>query len=421
MASTLRVVIVNNFSGPRVGRYGLRALPLLRGLIARGAKVAVVAAAGSGFAHDALNAGAEVTAISMARFRAPQIMRAIKDTAWRINANVISGTGYFTNLLVRQAAPKGVVIVNTASRLPDIPMEYFGGRVEVSFRELIDKTKRHRNDAYVAISDAVADALQRQGVSAEEIFVIPNGIDADAFARAAIEYAGSGAPKFPGSDLKGRPLVFCAARTMDATKGVDVLAEAAVMLLRDWTDEQRGLSSVEGSAGGSAEGNAEGNADGGLDETPFIPAPNFRVAGSGPEKNVICDYIRGEGIGDRFDVMGFAPMIAPWYRACDIVVMPSRSEAAGVVALEAMALNKPVIASRVGGIPEVVLDGETGLLVEPDDPAALADALKQLLLNPARARALGEAGGRRVRHCFTEAQMVDAYVDLFTALTEGRA
>jgi glycosyltransferase involved in cell wall biosynthesis len=391
MSANLRVVIVNNFSGPNVGRYGLRALPLVKGLIARGAKVAVVAAAGSGFAHEAINAGADVTAISMSRFRAPQIIRAIKDTAWRINANVISGTGYFTNLLVRQAAPVSAVVVNTAARLPNLPLDYAGGRVEVSFRELIDKTNRHRNDAYVAISRAVADALVEQGVSPKKITVIPNGIDADAFAQAATDYAGSGAPKFPTPDLKDRPLVFCAARNMDSTKGVDVLADAAVEILRDWPQDSP------------------------------IPAPNFRIAGAGPEKNVLCDFVRGAHIKDRFDIMGFAPMIAPWYKACDLAVMPSRSEAVAVAALEAAALSKPVVASRVGGIPEVVEDGVTGLLVEPDDPAALAAAIRALLLDPNRARAMGEAAGTRVRADFTEQEMVDGYVNLFTALTEGRA
>ena len=118
--------------------------------------------------------------------------------------------------------------------------------------------------------------------------------------------------------------------------------------------------------------------------------------------------------------MGYAPLIAPWYAASDIVVMPSRAEAAAVVALEAMSLSKPVIASRVGGIPEVVIDGETGVLVEPDSPYELASAIRDLVIDPERARQLGEAGGKRVREHFTEKQMVDAYIDLFEKLTEGQ-
>lgn len=391
MPKNLRVVVVNNFSGPSVGRYGLRALPLIRGLVKAGARVAVVAAAGSGFAHAAIEAGAEVTPISMSRFRAPQIVQAIKNAAWRINANVISGTGYFTNLLVRQAAAPNVKVVNTAARMPNLPPEYAGGSLEASFREMIDTLKRERTDAYVAISHAVAEALIETGVPRDIVTVIPNGIDADAFEAASVELTGDGAGQIPVSTVrqKNRPLIFCAARNMDATKGIDVLAEAAALMLKDWPN---------------------GETDG---------KPHFFVAGSGPEKTIIEDYVRGEGIEKDFKILGYAPLVAPWYAASDIVIMPSRIEAAAVVALEAMALNKPVIASNVGGIPEVVLDGETGILVEPDNPAALAEQIKYLITQPELAKKMGDAGGARVREHFTEKQMVADYIDLFYKITEG--
>ena len=391
-AANLRVVIVNNFSGPSVGRYGLRALPLIRGLIGAGAKVAVVAAAGSGFAHAAIEAGADVTAISMSRYRAPQIIQAIRDAAWRTNANVISGTGYFTNLLVRQAAPATAAVVNTAARMPNMSAEYWGGSVEASIRELVDFVGRDRSDAHVAISQAVADGLVEMGVPADTVTVIPNGIDADAFAQAAVDFAGDMAGKLPSPDLESRPLVFCAARNMDTTKGIDTLAEAAAILLDEWPADAP------------------------------VPAPNFRVAGSGPEKDVIRQFVTGEpSLVDRFQIVGYAPLIAPWYRACTVAVMPSRVEAAAVVALEAMSLGKPVVATRVGGIPEVVVDGETGILVEPDDPRALADAIRRVLLDPSLAERFGSAGAQRVRTHFTETQMVDGYIDLFVRLTEGGA
>lgn len=259
----------------------------------------------------------------------------------------------------------------------------------MSFRDLVDMVRRERSDAYVAISQAVADALVERGVPEDIITVIPNGIDADAFAEAAVEFYGDGAAKMPTADLKERPLVFCAARNMDQSKGIDVFAEAASLMLKDWP--------------------AEAN----------IPAPNFRVAGSGPEKMVLEDFAKGEGIDDPFKVIGYAPLIAPWYKACDISVMPSRAEAAAVVALEAMSLGKPVVATRVGGIPEVVIDGETGILVDPDDPHELATAIRSLLLDPALAKRMGAAGALRVRNHFTEDHMVKAYIELFVRLTEG--
>jgi starch synthase len=74
---------------------------------------------------------------------------------------------------------------------------------------------------------------------------------------------------------------------------------------------------------------------------------------------------------------------------------PSLYEPLGIVNLEAMACETAVVASRVGGIPEVVADGQTGLLVPPDDPASLADALNTLVRDPGRARAMGRAGRER--------------------------
>jgi len=320
-----------------------------------------------------------VTAISMSRFRAPQIISAIREAAEAIDANIISGTGYFTNRLVRQAAPEGAKVVNTAARIPD-------SIFESSVKGLVDIVLRDTSDAYVAISQAVVDALIDAGVDPEKITLIPNGIDADAFAAAAVEYYGDGAGKMPTRDLAKRPMVFCAARNMDESKGIDVLVDAAVLILQRNPD------------------------------TPTYLRPNFCIAGSGPEKSVLADFVHAEALTGRIRLIGYAPLIAPWYKACDITVMPSRAEAAAVVALEAMALGKPVIASNLPSIAEVVVDGETGILIEPDDPELLARTIMDLLDDPERMKEMGEKGAERVREYFTEQKMIQSYLDLFERL-----
>lgn len=102
---------------------------------------------------------------------------------------------------------------------------------------------------------------------------------------------------------------------------------------------------------------------------------------------------------------------------CDLMVMPSRhpSESFGLAALEAMACAKPVVASAVGGLPELVGDGETGLLVPPEDPAALARALDLLVDDPAMRTRLGAAGRTKARQ-FTVRATADAYEALFADL-----
>ena len=82
----------------------------------------------------------------------------------------------------------------------------------------------------------------------------------------------------------------------------------------------------------------------------------------------------------------------PWYPGFDVLALPSRSEALGIAAIEAMLARLPVVASRVGGTPEVVVDGDTGILVPPDDQEALARAIRSLLAAPALRGRMGESG-----------------------------
>ena len=103
--------------------------------------------------------------------------------------------------------------------------------------------------------------------------------------------------------------------------------------------------------------------------------------------------------------------------ALDVAVLPSYREAQGLVILEAMALARPVVASNVGGIPEMIEDGVTGLLVPPRDPAALADAIVRLLTDHPLADTLARNGHRLVRERFCVERMVAAFEVLYD---EGR-
>ena len=99
---------------------------------------------------------------------------------------------------------------------------------------------------------------------------------------------------------------------------------------------------------------------------------------------------------------------------------PSLYEPLGIVNLEAMACGTAVVASRTGGIPEVVADGETGLLVEPDDPPALAEALNSLLRDPGRARAMGQAGRARAEAEFSWTTVATQTAALYESVIKAR-
>ena len=124
-----------------------------------------------------------------------------------------------------------------------------------------------------------------------------------------------------------------------------------------------------------------------------------------------------QGLTDKLTFLGRVDNSAAFLAACDVVVVPSLSEGMPLVPMEAMALGKPVVATRVGGTPEVVLDGETGLLVPPGDGAALALAIDTLLRDDEARRRMGSAGRERADRHFSTETLVARYVELFTKVT----
>jgi D-inositol-3-phosphate glycosyltransferase len=123
------------------------------------------------------------------------------------------------------------------------------------------------------------------------------------------------------------------------------------------------------------------------------------------------------GVADRLRFVAPQPhhILSSWYRAADLVIVPSRSESFGLVALEAAACGVPVVASAVGGLLNIVHDGVTGMLVDGRDPARYARAMAQLLDDPAGAAAMGTAASVRARRftwSFTAARLRRLYSDL---------
>jgi glycosyltransferase involved in cell wall biosynthesis len=129
-----------------------------------------------------------------------------------------------------------------------------------------------------------------------------------------------------------------------------------------------------------------------------IPDVRFRVVGDGPEGPRLRMLHERLRLGDTVTFAGdvSAATLAVEYVGADCFCLPSTQEGFGIVFLEAMTAGLPIVACRAAAVPEVIVDGETGMLVAPRDPAALAGALETVLCDPARAKALGAAGTRRV-------------------------
>lgn len=149
-----------------------------------------------------------------------------------------------------------------------------------------------------------------------------------------------------------------------------------------------------------------------------LPAARLLLIGDGPERPALEARATALGVAGRVHMTGNVDGVARWLMAADVLAAPSRNEGMGRALVEAMALGIPVVGSAVGGIPDVIADGESGRLVEPDAPAALAGALIALGRDPGLARKLGEAGQHRAERFSTtasEARMRAVYESVLKA------
>jgi glycosyltransferase involved in cell wall biosynthesis len=228
---------------------------------------------------------------------------------------------------------------------------------------------------YIAVSRAVANQLcESFGVPARKVQVIHNGI-------ACREFSGPPDPALRTALSRGtaRRIVLTVAR-LDQQKGHTVLFDA----IREFPDAL------------------------------------FVLAGDGPEKPVLEAKARELGIDDRVIFLGHRSDIRELLAACDLFVLPSQYEGLGLAVLEAMAAGRAVVATAVGGVPEVVVNGVTGVLVRPRDPSALAKAIHTLLADPLLAHKMGAAGRSRVQREFSSATMVERVTRIYEEILERR-
>lgn len=152
---------------------------------------------------------------------------------------------------------------------------------------------------------------------------------------------------------------------------------------------------------------------------------SFLIVGStsNPEeekqKEELENLIKRKGLSSKILFTGFFPDLNYLLSNIEVLVLPSLKEGVPAVILEAMAMKRPVVASNVGGIPEVVIDGGTGFLVEPKNPEAIAEKVIYLLKNPRIAKEMGEKGYQRIKENFTLEKMVKEYEKLYDNLLKN--
>jgi glycosyltransferase involved in cell wall biosynthesis len=153
-------------------------------------------------------------------------------------------------------------------------------------------------------------------------------------------------------------------------------------------------------------------------ETPSV---RLVLAGEGPERERLETLVSGLGLGPRVLFLGSRTDVPELLAASDVFVLPSLFEGSPLAVLEAMAAMKPVVATAIGGTDELIVDGESGLLVPPADPRALAAALRQLIADRRLGTRLGQNARERVEQRFSAAAMAERVSQVYEGLLRARA
>jgi glycosyltransferase involved in cell wall biosynthesis len=153
-----------------------------------------------------------------------------------------------------------------------------------------------------------------------------------------------------------------------------------------------------------------------IDAASRVPGVRFLLCGDGRHRPVLEARARDRGVADRVTFLGKRADVPAILARSSALCHPSHAEGLPNAVIEALAARRPVVATSVGGVPELVEPGWTGLLAPPGRPEALAGALRELLANPVRARAMGEAGRRSVERDYTVRRMAERHDALYEEL-----
>jgi glycosyltransferase involved in cell wall biosynthesis len=273
------------------------------------------------------------------------------------------------------AADRYLTLLARAAGVPHLVVtEHITGEAHSGGQKALKRDELRRADAVTAVTGAIVETLVRDyGIQRSRVRVVPNGADLPDEESEAIE-SKRWRDRYLSTPLK--PLWVVAGR-LEEQKGHDLLFEALGMILKQ-----------------------------GLDFT-------LVVAGDGSRRSWLEQQALSLRLAPRVQFVGQVEDVGGLLAAADAVLLPSRWEGLPLVLLEAMARARPIIATSVGGVPDVIQDGITGTLVPPGDAAALAAALEQLHRKADKAWRMGRTAADTVREHYTWHAVVEGFESVY--------
>jgi glycosyltransferase involved in cell wall biosynthesis len=314
--------------------------------------------------------GFEAVALTYDTPRLWSAVREILGHLERIDADILCCHGYKANVLGRIAARRYKIPVIAVSR------GWTAENLKVRLYERLDRFHLSWMDQVVCVSEAQAARVRRAGVRPERTRVIYNAIDPTRFHEPDARYRAKLLRYF----RQPRSYIIGAAGRLSPEKGFEVLVRAAERVLHQQ------------------------------------PSTGFVLFGEGPERARLQKQINAAGMGQSFALAGFRADLDRFLPHFDLLVLPSYTEGMPNVVLEAFAAGVPVVATAVGGTPEIIEDGVSGYLVPAGDGETMADRILQALDDPDALPDMGRKGRMSVQEKFGFATQAELYRELFEQL-----
>jgi glycosyltransferase involved in cell wall biosynthesis len=323
------------------------------------------------FLDEARRAGFETGELRHNAPRFTACVREVADALRERHADVLCCSGYKPDLIGWRAARRaGIPVVSISHGWTAVTLK-------VRLYEALDRLALRWMDAVVCVSAAQAVKVRRALVPRQLVLTIPNAIDAEAFAPPEPAFRDALLALFP----KPPQRVVGAAGRLSPEKNFALFVEAAARAAAQ------------------------------------LPDVGFVTFGEGPLRQALTDQVARLGLQERFVLPGFRPDLRKYLPHLDLAVISSKTEGLPVILLETFAAGVPVVATAVGGIPEVLEEGKSGYLVPSGDAAALAARIVEILRDEPALRAMGRHGRERVRRDFSFEGQARQYQGLFERLT----